>query len=112
MTGCPTHAYIRVMPTAPVVTLGLLLREARLRAALSLKQAAPPVDVSYTHLSKIENGVTMPSVELLGRLLDLYQVSERDDFYTAAGTLPPDVQRVLTARPTAAYAALRLLSKR
>jgi transcriptional regulator with XRE-family HTH domain len=83
------------------------LRKARQAKGVSIKKAAPELGVDYTHLSKIENGVASPSAALLARLILLYEVENPDVIYGAAGILPPDIDRILSGRPSAAYALLR-----
>lgn len=74
--------------------LGVLLRDVRQRAGESLKSSAPDLGVTYTYLSKIENGVVSPSSELLSRIATRYEL-DSDLLYNAAGKLPPDVTRIL-----------------
>lgn len=64
------------MPIDPV-TLGLRLRELRRRAGLNQAQAVAALDVEIqcSQLSKIERGRSLPSLNVLCSLADLYGVS-------------------------------------
>ena len=86
--------------------LAELLREIRRDAGVSIKQAGRELGVSYTYLSKLENGVTSPSTELLGRLVDYFGHTS-GTLYAAAGKLPPDVAEILADRGDEAFALLR-----
>ncbi len=86
--------------------LSELLREIRRDAGVSIKQAGRELGVSYTYLSKIENGVTSPSTELLGRIADYFGHAS-GTLYAAAGKVPPDVAQILAEHGDEAFALLR-----
>jgi transcriptional regulator with XRE-family HTH domain len=67
---------------------------------------APEVGVNYTHLSKIENGVAMPSPALLSRLASYY-AADSDQLHLAAERLPPDVETILSDHREEAILLLR-----
>jgi len=53
---------------AKAPSLGPTLREIRRESGVSLKAAGPELGVSYTYLSKIENGYVTPSAGFIERL--------------------------------------------
>lgn len=106
MMGQPS-LYCGTMSASRANQLGTELRAARRKLGVGLKEAGPAVGVSYTHLSKIENGVATPSADLLGRLILYYGATEPDELYAAAGLLPPDIVQIVSSKPIAAYSALR-----
>lgn len=86
--------------------LGSLLREIRLSSGEGIKTAAPRLDVDYSYISKIENGLANPSPDFLTRVAALYGV-DPDTLFLAAGRLPPDVDEILRERTKEAIALLR-----
>lgn len=86
--------------------LGHLLRESRKKAGKSLKQAGEDVGVSYTYISKLENGIVRPSSEMLERLSEYYD-ADRDELYIAANKVPSDIDHILASHASAAFALLR-----
>lgn len=92
------------MPT--VNSVGTTLRALRLKANLGIKSAGPRVGVSYTYLSKVENGKKTPSIGLICALCDLYG-ADADDVIAKAGALPPDVSEIIKYHGKAAYDLLR-----
>jgi len=85
---------------------GSTLRRLRQRADLGLKAVAPQVKVSYTYLSKIENGHKTPSPELIERLCELYQ-ADSDELISSLGQLPSDIQRIVEVNGKAVFELLR-----
>jgi transcriptional regulator with XRE-family HTH domain len=79
-------------------TIGTLLRGIRVRAGEGIKTAAPLLNVDYSYLSKIENGVAVPSRSFLERVAEHYGV-DVDTLCLAAGRLPPDVESLIEANP-------------
>ena len=53
-----------------------LIKKNRQAAGLSLRAAAAQLGVSYTYISKIENGLTIPSEKLARNMAKLYGGSE------------------------------------
>lgn len=82
------------------------LRRFRRRAALGLKAVAPQVKVSYTYLSKIENGHKTPSPDLIERLCRLYNV-DSDELISRLGLLPPDIRRIVELNGREVFDLLR-----
>jgi transcriptional regulator with XRE-family HTH domain len=76
------------------VDFGSDLRRLRRRADLGLKSVAPRVKVSYTYLSKVENGHKTPSPDLIERLCALYG-ADPDELISRIGRLPSDIQRII-----------------
>ena len=83
-----------------------MLREIRVSAGDGIKTAAPKLDVDYSYLSKLENGLSMPSANFLERFASQYAVS-LDTLFLAAGRLPPDIVDLISKRPEAVIEVLR-----
>ena len=77
-----------------------------MRSGKSLKRVAPLVKVSYSHLSKVENGIKQPSPQLVGRLSKLYD-ADVDDLLVTMGELPEDVTKILQMQGKDAIDLLR-----
>jgi HTH-type transcriptional regulator, competence development regulator len=72
-------------------TLGQMLKEAREKNNLTLRQVDSSTGVSSAYLSQLENGhVTNPSASILYKLATLYG-AQLDDFLRAAGVIKGDV---------------------
>jgi transcriptional regulator with XRE-family HTH domain len=85
---------------------GNVLRSLRKRADLGLKAVAPKVKVSYTYLSKIENGHKKPSPELIEKLCALYK-TDPDDLISKLGQLPSDIQQIIETNGKEVFDLLR-----
>jgi transcriptional regulator with XRE-family HTH domain len=73
--------------------LSALLRSARSRRGVNLRDLAEEVGVSASYLSRIESGEHVRiSGKTLERLAQALQLAV-DDVYRSAGRLPPDVER-------------------
>jgi transcriptional regulator with XRE-family HTH domain len=55
--------------------LGGRLREARLRAGLTVREVADRIGVKHAIIVKYENGVIVPSIDRLRGLAQLYELS-------------------------------------
>lgn len=55
--------------------LGAKLRKARQNAGYTQTQVTDLMRITQSQLSKIENGQLEPNIELLGSLIDFYEVS-------------------------------------
>ena len=86
--------------------VGKQLRDLRRGTGLGLKRVAPRVGVTHSHLSKVENGVKQPSVDLVIRLSAFYG-SDVDELLAAMGELPHDVIQILRTEGKAAINLLR-----
>lgn len=82
------------------------LRRLRLATGQGIKRVAPQVGVSYSYLSKVENGLKKPSVDLLTRLSDLYGV-DSDELLAKLGELPSDVKAILKSEGKAVLDLVR-----
>ena len=70
---------------------GARLKELRIRAGMTQRGLAKSVNVDFTYLSKIENGVMPPPSEKV--ILQLAEVlkADRDELITLAGKIPSDI---------------------
>jgi transcriptional regulator with XRE-family HTH domain len=77
---------------------GSRLRELREGAGLSQRELADRVEINFTYLSKIENGVMPPPSE--GVILKLVEVlnTDRDELLTLGGKVPSDLVQILENR--------------
>jgi len=55
--------------------LGEKLRLLRQRQGLTVRELAKQVGVSFSNIASIERGTSKPSLDLLKKLADLYEVS-------------------------------------
>lgn len=85
---------------------GHYLRTLRENKGLGLKRVAPELGISYTFLSKLENGKVQPSDEVLERLANYYSIDD-EQLTAQTGRLPADVKRILEEHPEEAVALLR-----
>ena len=87
-------------------SVGSTLRRLRLSAKLGIKSVGPRVGVSYSYLSKIENGKKLPSVGLITELCKLYG-ADPDDIIAKTGALPHDITEIIQIHGKDAYELLR-----
>lgn len=85
---------------------GTVLRGLRKQADLGLKAVAPKVKVSYTYLSKVENGHKKPSPELIQKLCALYN-TDSDELISKLGQLPSDIQQIIEMNGKEVFDLLR-----
>ena len=84
---------------------GARLRELRTQAGMSQRELANNVNVDFTYLSKIENGVLPPpSEKVILRLAEVLN-ADKDDFITLAGRIPSDIAEMLRNRQTLEFGA-------
>jgi len=77
---------------------GARLRELRIRACLTQRELADNVNVDFTYLSKIENGVLPPpSEKVILRLAEVLN-ADKDELITLAGRIPSDIAQILKNR--------------
>ncbi len=86
--------------------LGTALRHLRHNSRLGIKPAAARLQMSYTYLSKIENGYKPPSKDLLIRLCGLYG-ADSDDFIAKLGELPEDILDIIRTNGKEVFELLR-----
>jgi len=77
---------------------GTRLRELRIQAGLTQRDLSEKVNVDFTYLSKIENGVLPPPSEKV--ILKLAEVlnADKDELITLAGKIPSDIAEMLKNR--------------
>jgi transcriptional regulator with XRE-family HTH domain len=87
MNSTLLHAGVK---SAPLATVGALLREWRQKRRMSQLDLAGEADVSTRHLSFVESGRSLPSREMLMRLAEQLDVPlrERNTLLMAAGYAP------------------------
>lgn len=77
---------------------GEKLRELRIKACLTQRQLADKVNIDFTYLSKIENGVLPPpSEKVILRLAEVLN-TDKDELITLAGKIPTDIAQMLKNR--------------
>ncbi|MFP7446600.1 helix-turn-helix transcriptional regulator [Bacillus infantis] len=54
--------------------LGAKIKELRIRKCLSLRELGEEINMNYSHLSRLENGQKVPSLETIGLLADYFEV--------------------------------------
>ncbi len=100
LTGWET--LVTVVP----MEFGETLRDLRTRQKVGLKKLAPELGVTYSYLSKLENGQTRPSDQLVTRVAAYFDY-DSDTLMLAASRVPPDVLEILRAHPEEAIRVLR-----
>jgi transcriptional regulator with XRE-family HTH domain len=85
---------------------GEVLRELRAKNGLSIKRLAPELGVTYSYLSKLENGETRPSADLVGRIARFFRY-DTDQLLISAGRVPDEILEILRANPEEAFEYLR-----
>jgi len=77
---------------------GARLRELRIQARLTQRELADRVNIDFTYLSKIENGVLPPPSEKV--ILQLAEAlnADKDVLITLAGRIPSDIAQMLKNR--------------
>ena len=88
MTFATWQLIIVVMDTNNRSNLGLLLKQQRLRAPLTLRELTDLSGVSSSHLGRIERGERFPSASILRRIARPLGFEE-DELFTLAGYLSP-----------------------
>jgi len=77
---------------------GTKLRELRKAANLTLRELAAKVEVNFSYLSKIENGVLPPPSEKVVRQLAQALNFDKDELLALAGIIPADIAEILQDR--------------
>jgi transcriptional regulator with XRE-family HTH domain len=88
------------------VEFSQILRHLRTKAGLGIKRLAPELGVSYTYVSKLENGEVHPSADLVGRVADYFDYN-RDRLLLSAGKIPEEILEILREHPDDALEFLR-----
>jgi transcriptional regulator with XRE-family HTH domain len=87
-------------------SIGKELKALRTRTGLGIKTVGRAVDVSYSHLSKVENSHKLPSEDLLRRLAEIYG-TDADALLPLIGALPPDIQLIMDQHSEAVFDLIR-----
>ena len=80
------------------MTFGTILRQLRTATGVGIKRLGPELGVTYTHLSKLENGDVNPSEQLVNRVAAYFNY-DRDKLLIAAGKVPSEILRILQDNP-------------
>ncbi len=88
------------------MTFGSLLRKLRDESGSGIKRLAPDLGVSYTYLSKLENGATAPSNEFIERVAKYFSY-DKDHLLLAAGKVPEEILEILRENPDEALQFLK-----
>jgi transcriptional regulator with XRE-family HTH domain len=79
-------------------SLGVILKQQRLRVPLTLRELTELSGVSSSHLGRIERGERFPSASILRRIAKPLGFEE-DEIFTLAGYLSPPSPGVVEASP-------------
>ena len=85
---------------------GRLLRTLRHDSGVSIKRLAPELGVTYSYVSKLENGTTLPSEDLVYKAAKYFSM-DPNPLLLAAGKVPQDILQILQEHPEDALAYLR-----
>ncbi len=88
-------------------TLGDVIRDARTKLDLSLRDVTKRLGITPSYLSDIENNRRIPSEEVLRKLADLLNL-EYDDLMARAGRFGEDAVRYMMRTPAAGVLLRRL----
>lgn len=90
---------------------GTKLRELRQKKEKGIKDLAPELNVTYTHLSNIELGYKKPSEDFVRRVAEYFGENE-EKLLILAGYIPDDISEILSKHPKEAPTFLRKKFKR
>ncbi len=85
---------------------GPFLKKLREEKGLSIKKLSPKLDVTYSYLSKIENGHSRPSDQFIEKLAKTLN-HDKEELMIKAGKIPDDVLKIISNNPEKAIAYLR-----
>lgn len=91
---------------AKIESIGDKLRSIREDAGLGIKTVGRELEISYSHISKIENGHKVPSPELLQKLAHIYGI-DPEVLLAQIGVLPPDIREILATRGEEVFDLIR-----
>lgn len=91
-------------------SLGEVIREARVRADLGLRELARRIDLTPSYISDIENDRRVPSEDVL-RVLAAILNLDLDDLMAMAGRVGDRAERYLKQHPTAGVLFRRISDK-
>jgi transcriptional regulator with XRE-family HTH domain len=89
-----------------VEPFGQILRQLRAGAGVSIKRLGPDLGISYSYLSKLENGEAIPSEELIAKVAAYFDY-DADRLLISAGRIPAHVLKILQEHPDEALGFLR-----
>ncbi|MEY9894263.1 DNA-binding XRE family transcriptional regulator [Catenulispora sp. MAP5-51] len=72
----------------PPPELGPMLKAARARAGLGLREAAHSVGITHSYLIALERGARSPSIEIASRLTEVLQLSGEESVAVFAASVP------------------------
>src|SRR4051812_45606040 len=76
-----------------MINIGNRIKELRTNKKLSMRELAEKLEVSHAHISKIESGENLPSLTLLEKMAEVFDVKMRDFFDVEdLGELEPGVR--------------------
>jgi transcriptional regulator with XRE-family HTH domain len=78
----------------------------RKEAGVGIKRLAPHLGVTYSYLSKLESGITLPSEKLVYRAARYFSC-DPNPLLLAAGKIPRDVLKILQDHPEDAFEFLK-----
>lgn len=87
-------------------SFGRLLRDLRHGSGVSIKRLAPELGVTYSYVSKLEHGATLPSEDLVYKTARYFSM-DPNPLLLAAGKVPADILRILQEHPEDALAFLK-----
>ena len=85
---------------------GKLLRSMRRESGVSIKRLAPALGVTYSYVSKLEHGATLPSEKLVYKTAKYFSQNP-NELLLAAGKIPADILKILQEHPEDAINFLR-----
>jgi transcriptional regulator with XRE-family HTH domain len=92
-------------------TLGEILRDARVKSEVTLRDLAKTLDLAPSYLSDIENDRRVPSEEVLIRLAEVLRL-RFDNLMALAGRVGDDAERYLKKHPAVGALFRRISDKR
>jgi transcriptional regulator with XRE-family HTH domain len=99
------------MANGTAVTLGEVIRDARVGLGISLRDLAKRVELAPSYLSDIENDRRVPSEEVLQRLADEVKL-KFDDLMALAGRVGDQTERYMKRHPAAGLLFRKISDKR
>ena len=99
------------MANSTAVTLGEVIRDARVGLDVSLRDLAKRVELAPSYLSDIENDRRVPSEEVLQRLADEVKL-KFDDLMALAGRVGDQTERYMKRHPAAGLLFRKISDKR
>lgn len=73
---------------------------------MGIKRLGPDLGVSYSYLSKLENGEALPSEEFIAKVATYFDY-DTDRLLISAGKIPQHVLKILQEHPDEALGFLR-----